>query len=407
MPTKPRLFFSHSTQTGSVERKILTDLAGSLKGKYAILLDRETLVPGEVWRSALNVWIGTCDAAVILVTPASIASEFCQYEWSLLSYREKAQPGFKIVPIYYETNPQAIKDKPHQISEILGFSQYSSPQQLSEEVAAWLAEVSVQLRPAELQAVFIAKLLEDYVGKLEVIDRVAARIQIEFGTWDPHVDKWRDFAIKIMGVGLERARPALRDLKQWFGNKNVEQFKDLVTLIGCSWVDIASAQRIGALKRHITKRGPFGLNAENPETAKFYVLSGSDRAPSNNWPVGTTHGVFKSYSDLHGQIQAALLEVLAPDADATQLKEELELLQRDEEPVFVVLRAEGLSAAWLEDLCADDLFTWVTFFILTGEAGDSRGLLPDDAVLTPILSKGFEQRVWKSYEDTKKTLRLT
>src|SRR5262249_11324638 len=135
MALKPRVFFSHSTDKGTPERAILAALVDKLRGDYAILLDRETLVPSEDWRSTLNVWIGSCDAAVILVTQQSVASEFCQYEWSILSYRRRVRPQFLVIPIYQGVTPQQIAGKPHQISEIAGYFQFDNIENVSRGVA--------------------------------------------------------------------------------------------------------------------------------------------------------------------------------------------------------------------------------------------------------------------------------
>jgi TIR domain len=408
MPAKPRLFFSHSTENGTPERKILTGLVESLRPDYAILLDRETLVPGEDWRSTLNVWIGSCDAVVILITPQSVASEFCQYEWSILSYRRQIQPKFLVVPIYHGVTPQQIAGRPHQISEIAGYFQYESLEKASQQVGGRLKAVSIESRPAEeRQARYIAVLLQKAIVREDVIDDAAENIELPLGTWDPSVNKWLNFSIKLIGVGLERARPALRDLQQYFDD---DKFADLVQLISCSWVDYRSACRVAeTAKRKPAERSPLGLNAERTATARCYVLSASGRAPQQNWKIGEPNWVFGGYVDLRKQIRAALIQAVDLTEDEAEdggLEEELKLLEGDKQPVFVVLRTDGLNADLLRRLRADDLFAWVSFLVLTGEAGGPRELLSDIEQLEPLLPKGFETKFWTDYEKTKRSLRL-
>jgi hypothetical protein len=403
-----RVFFSHSTDKGTPDRDILTALVDSLRAKYAILLDRETLVAGEDWRSTLNVWIGSCDAAVILVTSQSAESEFCQYEWSILSYRRRNQGQFLVIPIYYGITPEKIAGKPHQISEIAAHFQFDNIANVSRQVAASLRAINDKCpRPAEKQARYIASLLKRCIDREDVIDDAAARIKLDLGMWDPLVDKWLNFAIKLMGVGLDRARPALRDLRQYI---NEGEFKELIQLIGCSWVDYRSAQRVAEnADRERADRIPLGLNAEHKATAECYVLSASGRAPSQNWGIGETHWMFQTYPDLRNQVRTALIQALQltdEEDQAKALERELAIRERDKQPVFVVLRTTGLGADWLGRLRADNLFAGVSFFVLTGQAGGPHQLTSVIEPLEPPLSSGFESKFWDNYEDTTRTFRL-
>jgi hypothetical protein len=203
----------------------------------------------------------------------------------------------------------------------------------------------------------------------------------------------------------------LRALQQYFRGPNEDEFRIIVDLIGlCSWVDMVSAQRIrDCAERDETKRTPvLGLNADEARTANCYVLTASELGPRDNWRIGIPHGVFNSYEDLDRQVQSALFEALMREGevDCTKLKRQLDALQHDKEPVFVVLRSEGLKAGWLEKLRQTELFEWVNFLVLTGAAGGACGLLPEDAMLRPVLSAGSEAEVWKTYETTKAILRL-
>src|SRR5262249_48567124 len=151
--------------------------------------------------------------------------------------------------------------KPHQISEIAGYFQFDNIENVSRGVAGILSANPIECRrPAERQASFIATLLKRSIDREDVIDDAAARIKLDLGMWDPLVDKWLNFAVKLIGVGLERARPALRDLKQYLNEK---EFKAVVELIGCSWVDYRSAERVAEnARRQRVERHPLALNAE-------------------------------------------------------------------------------------------------------------------------------------------------
>jgi TIR domain len=405
--SKPRLFFSHSTEDGSSDRAILMSLEEALKADYEILLDRTALVAGGDWRSTINAWIGTCDAAVILVTPESIASDYCNYEWAILSFRRK-EDSLLIIPIYYGTAPEAIKGRAAQINEISGHFNFDNINNVTRKVRERLvAEIGLKKERHQMTILYVVKTLKDAVGFEEVIETAAGKINLDLGTWDISSDKWFKFAVKIMGVGIGRAWPVLRDLQHFFGGANEEKFGDLVDLIGfCSWVDLGSAHRIkGCALRAAATQDPLGLNAEEVKTAKGYVLSASERGPRNNWPIGTAHAVFASYEDLTRRVQSALREALDLEdgADDAKLKKYLEARLKGE-PVFVVLRAEGLNTDWLTQL--RKLFAGVTFLILTGETGTTSDLIPDDAWLKPLLPSGYEHEIWDDYDTARQFLRI-
>jgi hypothetical protein len=407
MMRKPRLFFSHSTENGSLDHTILTRLEQILKTDYEILLDRTALVAGSGWRSAINVWIRICDVAVILVTPKSIESDYCRYEWAILSFRQK-EDNLLIIPIYHGATPDAIKGRADQIYEISSYLEFDNIESLTREVQERLVADLVLKDRAQLQISYVAKVLEDAVKRVDVIETAADKIDLDLGTWDFSADKWHKFAVKIMGAGIGNALPVLLDLQGFFGRTHEEQFSEVVDLIGfCSWVDMGSIHRIkGCSVRAAAAQAPFGLNADEVRTATCYVLSASERSPRTGWPIGTAHGVFASYDDLHQGVQAALLEALNLNADTNvdKLARRLDTLRQRKQPVFVVLKAGGLSANWLKRLHETELFAWVNFLVLTGKTGIMPGLLPDEAWLKPLLPDGFERAIWDEYEEAREIL---
>jgi hypothetical protein len=402
MARRPRLFFSHSTQKNSPDRAILNGISAGLATDFDILLDRTTLETGSDWRSTINVWIATCDCAIILVTPESIKSDYCRYEWAVLSFRRR-QENFRIIPIYYGSTPNEISGRADQINEIAGYYEFDSIPSVTEKVRAQLAAELVIRDGANLQILLIAIRLKQALEKEEVIETVANKINLELGSWDLSSDKWQKFATMIMGLGILDALPALRKLQSFFGRRKADEFNEIVDLVGkCSWVDIASAQRIRGCE-HRQARTPtlFGLNANEFKTAECYVLSGSGQAPSSNWRIGAALGVYGSYEDLRQQITSELFGVLRLEGrDIAKLKRRIVL----EGPVFVVLRIDGLDAEWLNQLCAEELFAQVNFFVLTGELDIKAGCLADDSWLKPLLAPGVEDRVWEDYAEAKEIL---
>jgi len=109
---------------------------------------------------------------------------------------------------------------------------------------------------------------------------------------------------------------------------------------------------------------------------------------------------FGGEDDLHARVRSALIGALKLDDDSgdAKLKSRLDSKRNLKQPVFILLDGAGLSTDVLERLRASELFAGVNFLVLTGEAG-APGLLPDEAVLKPLLKAGFEDKVWSTYEE--------
>jgi hypothetical protein len=407
---KPRLFFSHSTQKGSTERETLMRLAAALEAHYEILLDRKTLEAGGNWRSTINAWLAICDAAVILVHPDSVRSPFCQYEWAVLSHRRYIQKKkFLIIPIFLDSTPKDIALRPEQIDAISGYFEFDSLPNVIAKIKDQLARLVLEEPPGTLIS-YVASSLQGAILREDEIEKEAYNLDLDLGTWDFSTDKWLKFALKLMGTGLTvNVLKVLLRLQPFFGNAQADKFTVIVKLIGqCSWVDMGSAQRIRACAlRGADTHGLFGLNAALAETAQCYVVTGSDTPGDNHWPVGNVLDDFASEQHLHERVRSALIALLllADDASDATLRQELDLAL-EVQPFFIVLRAEGMSADWLERLCAQELFAGVNFLVLGGETIPP-GLLPESSVLRPELPPGFESEVWRSYARAKKNLHLT
>jgi TIR domain len=404
---KARLFFSHSTKKGSAERKALMCLADALEADYEVLLDRTTLKLGGNWRPIIRDWIKGCDAAVVLITPGSIASEFCKYEWSILSFRRTLQEKFLIIPIYLGSTPDAIKGRPDQISEISGSFDFDDTESMISQVKERLHS-----EPPRARRRFQITLITDSLQTVseQTIDIMAANADLDLGDWDFEGDMRLRFTTKIMSVGLARAFSALQDVRRALGDANVDKFRAIVELIGrCSWVDTGAAQRIRACALgHAAAQGLFGLNADGGETAKCYVLTGSDKHPDDSWKTGAVLDDLTSEDHLYKRVRSELIGLLNlndDDSDAT-LRQELDDELRGKRPIFIVLKSKALTADWIERLRETELFAGITFLVLTGET-ITPGLLPDGAVLTPVLPAGLEKKVWSDYAKTKRNLQLT
>jgi TIR domain len=405
MPEKKLLFLSHSTKDGTDAYADLQKLAASLTADFDVKFDKDedALPKGENWRPIINSWIENCDAAVVLVTPASVASEFCAYEWSILSYRRRYQQRFLVIPLFLGMKASTIKGRPDQIGEIIGYDDVAKIESIIPHLMQRLKAEIAERNDDRVQVTMISDALCKAVKDDALIEAVARKHKIDLGSYDLRAGKQLRFARKIMALGgLAPSVGALRDLKHSFTDGvKAETFRAIVELVGrCSWVDAGSAQHLRLCALDKAARVPLGLNADSQRTAEAYILAASDTHPAESWCAGAVLDAYGAENDFLARVRSAVIEAIGieeQDPDNAAIRNRLKLKSIINEPVFVLLRAAGLERAWIERLRTNELFAGVTFLILTGPDG-TPGLLAEDAVLKPVLQPNFEQEVWSVYD---------
>jgi hypothetical protein len=72
------------------------------QAQFDVLVDRDVIQPGDIWRSEIYGWIGLCDAAVILISQQAIDDPEKQWvarETACLICRRYIDPSLKIIPV--------------------------------------------------------------------------------------------------------------------------------------------------------------------------------------------------------------------------------------------------------------------------------------------------------------------
>jgi hypothetical protein len=400
-----RIFISHSAHRDPSALPVLHQLEAKLKSlnqDYTVLLDHSTLRPGEDWRSALDIWCGACDAAILLVTPDSMQAEYCSYEWSILSYRKARSQNFNILPVYYGATPEDLRGKPHQISEIQGVV-FSTIEACWPKIEAWLGKVVTNQDPTSKQAYLLANLLRKELQdpNQRQLDNALSKSNLELADWEPLEDRWEQFAFLLVGLGVPKAVLPLAPLA-WAFNGKQDSWKDVLDLVACSWIDNRSALRLEA-----RTCGPCGdravaLNTEEPRTARLYVVKASSSPPSNSWCTVEVAGVAADLEMLKSQIEVSLahaLHVETSPVDRPALARRLRNKEMAGRPIVVLLGTKGLDQAWLAELRQH--FASVTFFLLSGT---DRPALTGVEWIEPDLSPNFEVTFWDDYENSKDAL---
>ena len=393
MPQR-RVFISHSANRDVASQPVLNDLEARLNalGDVEVLLDHSSLTAGEDWRSSINVWCGLCDAAILLVTRHSLTADFCIYEWSILGYRRAMTNHFSLLVLYVGTSPDDLRNKPQNLAEIQGVDT-TSVAAAWPRIQEWLNTVAPVEGPTQHQARLIASLLSERL-KVDGPQMHQARElgKLPLGAWRPLQDPWEQFALQLIGLGLQKAMPALLELQGEF-KKYPQEWNEIIDLVCSSWVDDRASSRLAQLSREGSTDKSVALNASNGSTGRLYIIKASGRRPSASWCMGTVIDSVGTFDGLKKNVSKSLRQVLnvGPDAD---LNRRLQVKRNNQQPVVLYLNGSGLDASWLARLRND--FDYVTFFVLAGsETVDMDGV----EWLRPEVLPEFEQAFWSYYDD--------
>lgn len=405
---KRRVFISHSTKDQKtpddraaleVQQALLTELRKS--GGFEPLMDRISLEPGDAWRARINLWVGGCDAAVVLLSTAALDSAYVAYETSILHYRKLCDPRFPIIPVLVA--PVTVDDvtrsrlAPQQLAE-LGFAQGSTGEVVA-QVMEKLAEAEYGESPVERCARRLAELLRPVPD--DVLDAAAEEIDLELGEWVPVGNERRRLrlAVQLMSVGMKDAVSAVLVLRRHLHPNLAGRERavgELITQIASSWVDIRSTARIPEVARRKVGNFAVALNASRADTANVY-LGRVRQADKYDWYVATCNAIFGE--DPLESLSAEVSRILTVRLGVSEasLRKVLKNLH-PEQPVVVVLGHEGIDAGVLDGL--RERFPCVTFFLLTGDSAGAGHPLSEAEVefLVPELARDDETRFLDQYE---------
>lgn len=420
---KPRIFISHSAKEPD-SATFLSELSGALnkeingERQFEVLLDRDGLELGDYWRSTLNLWIGGCDAAIVLLSESALASSFVAYEASILAYRKKVSPDFRLLPVLIKpVRHQDVAEsplKPSCITEIQDVKviDEDSAGAAIRAILAGLTGLGRGRTPAERHAAELANILRKVErDNKDVLLIEADHLDIELGTWVPDQDPAMKLALKLIGAGLPKASRTIRNLRGRLDLDPVRQRKTvqlMVDLVASSWVDDKAAMTLPEVAR-AGKRQCVAVNAGKQLIAKMYVnvagLLDSNLLPSDSWLIpgvsavlGEVKNTRKAPPKLIASIEKALKDSLVV-RKSQNLKDVLKI-QTAREPVFFALPTEpGFPLEWLDDL--QEHFPGVTFFLLFGDH-ELKKLYVNKGkivVLEPLLEKGCEKIFCTTYQN--------
>ena len=229
-------------------------VAGLKDAGHEVLLDVESLVPGDPWRARLHQWLGLCDGAVILLDRTSVESAWLRQEATILGWRQSLQPSLRVVPVFLGSfTPERLQDYDWATLEIdANQAARAASTELTGAAASELARQTVQ-GFAELALGTAASPMEGWIERVSEVLTFARGRALKEAAAALDVDDAelayfpaRDVAVarQLLHLGLKRGLRALDKLQQ---GMDKEHFAELVALVRPTWVRTDAGASLGAL----------------------------------------------------------------------------------------------------------------------------------------------------------------
>ena len=405
---KPRIFISHSAKEPEA-LAVRDKLKKALKdtGRYTVLLDVDTIQPGDRWRCEINLWLGACDAAVVLLSEEALKSPYVTYETSVLAYRNVLDKTFLILPVLLGNVTEVGLQKSYLSAAQLDEIQIVRGTTPEEIVALVLQRIEStkpgELTPVEKRAERLAKLLRGVSD--EVLHKAGKEVALELPWMSSEGDLRLRLAVQLMSVEMEKASKAILAVRPDFPlAERSERIQKVVELVASSWVDLRCLDRIPKIAKGKEPRA-FGINADYLNTAQMYLVCASQ--DDDDWYTASCNSICgEDKTELKRAIRASLLERLGSPTDE-ELKEDLKALNKSGQPVIVVLNGAGVTDDLLRWLSEE--FQYVTFFLLMGHPAIKVGAPLSSSIvemLVPHLIEGEEDYFRDQYDFLERSVRF-
>jgi len=364
-----RIFVSHSSQE---DKAVLDAIAKAIKehetpeGKktFSLLMDTALLQAGDPWRARINLWLGACDAAVLVLSEKALESPWVVYEASVLSYRNRGGK-FLIIPVLLrDPEGKLLSDRrldAQQIKEVQTTIN-DAPAAIAKKVIDRLVVEAKQCdRPIDALVKRFRTLLEHVPSQL--IDDAAAELSLEL-PWEPDQDRIRPLVERLVGSDIPQAAAALFHLGTHF-RKDPEKVFELINLVAAAWINPRAISQIPEIAQAASGRA-VALNAALQKTGLMYLLAAS--GGSKKWhfvPCGGDFAEASPQMPLATEICAMVEKELRayfqfPNGDLDAQLSIYSMVHK----IFVIIPAVGFTPEVITEL--QTKFKTVTFFFLTG-----------------------------------------
>jgi hypothetical protein len=400
---KARIFISHSAHEPEA-RGILQSLVLALEPDFETLVDYRRLQDGEAWRDELFRMMNIADGAIILFSGSALDSIWVRTEASILSWRHTLDKSFILLPVLLHpltSESLAVKEfSPMKLDALQAIK--------SDDVKDIVSRVRDKFKGLKRRDTLYERLERQTASILRGIHDPAAvkdaaeQLGIDTNEWGFNDDQHLLLAVEMLKSGLTAPNKFWRELNRYL---NADTIEKLIEMVSSTWVDLRAARWIPEVVRRESDRRLLAVNGGLDDVAEFtgisYVRRACCCAPDTSWPVlpvanaagEDVVGYYKKtiWAKLKGRIAKD------PDVSDKRLKEILNALEQENEPLFVLFHPPLPDQQVLGELRAE--FPTLTFFLLTGgkrlpqQGGQPVGL----ELLEPELAPGEDDRAYTMY----------
>jgi hypothetical protein len=395
---QPLIFISHSAKEENTVQ-VLNALSAELGADYNVLLDRERLQPGYDWRPDLHVWLGQCNGAVIVFSPAALESPWVLKEATILTWRRALDKDFVVVPVVLSgVSSELLRQDPFAplaITEIQAIKGGSAGE-IAQRVHARLTELKDKFEvESPLQALerIVATDLRQK-ARPEDLHNIAGNLGLDLGPWDPHTDYCALLAQKLFAADYQIVIQAVVELLPYLRCEDAKQILEILTPF---WVKPEAATNIPKVSRQPKGQRAVAINAKRADfTGHMYVRRAYCRFPS--WQVCQINAIAgeDQAGSLVNEARRVLQAIYGVTSD-TDLNDLMEQLEDEGEPVFIVIPPGYIDEAAFGKV--RQTYPSVTFIRLLGdEQPDEEQLrLKNIVFLTPALQPDQETVAYFKY----------
>lgn len=404
MTERARIFISHSAadraegDSAAVEAhavRVAIREALAADERFRVLIDEIELKAGDLWRARINLWLGLCDAGILIISPAALKSHYVAYEANILGYRKALDSAnFRIIPVLVGVTMDDVKDCPFNPAQVSEWQTAASG--TKEEIVAGVLEglhgvAAASSRRENRMAEELEPMLP--AGNTQ-LKSAGAVLDIDELPWANDDERVR-LALRLLGSGMsDLCARAVRYFSEdrRFDPRNLDVIGNM---IAAAWVDM-KAKTIPVEAKSADPR-PIVLNGADIRTACAYLTAARHLDfPPLKYALFEAPLVTPEKGDIPKHEQTMIDKVRAElegKYGAGRVPTSLARAKRMEEGVFVIIHEPSLTPNLLPRLRTE--FPHVTLFVLGGAKADS--IAGDLIRITPRLDVEDEKTFLERY----------
>lgn len=317
----PVLFVSHSSRDNDFAKEIVALIEHVSPCKA--VLDARDLEQGDAWKPQLYQWMARCHAALILLTPEALASNWVLQEATVLRARKALEPGFRVFVVVAPDLKQTCAAR-WKLFEPLGLDEIQGSHTLdAATIATMVGDAVKQMIQSQRRTLFerlnnlVADTLAELNAKPHTLAELSEHLALDEAEWIAISGRQQvvfDLLARRLCLGDLGGYAELRDFFAVIKPVGQDELRQMLHLLGSYWVVPAAA----ALFLAASEGPPPRLLVMRSNNADFLPQRHIERiyAPYGKRPlVLRLCGGNETLADLKAQLMRALRAEVLYDED--------------------------------------------------------------------------------------------